>query len=219
MIKELSTEQRGEQEWTWTHVYFVNMGGVRLIRKRLIRGQIRSSPLTARQLYAAVKANLIPVLPKIPLKEIEDRSKSDSFTKALALIQVMSLTVALITRAVRQLPVTQLEILAVAFAACTVTTYAFCWNKPQDAHTPFYMNSESNSPHSVGDISDLPSNNILPSLEDNSMVRYLLHPHRDQREGLLFLPMPNRIANDNFWLSESIVQPFGIISAMSTVSH
>lgn len=213
MIKELPTEQRDEQEWTWTHVYYANMGGLRLIEQLDIINERIDYPLTARQLYAAVKANLILALPIIPLEEIEDRCKSDSFTKALALIQVMSLTVALITRAVRQLPITQLEILAVAFAACTVTTYAFCWNKPQDALSPLYMNP-GQSP-----LDSIRYTNILPSLQDNSMVQYLLHPHRDVRDGFRFSAMSYRIANDNFWLSESIVQPFGIISAMSTVSY
>lgn len=214
-IKQLSKEQRGGQEWTLTHAYYANMGGFRMDKKTAIavwdNGAII---LNAYQLAVVVQRNVIPALPKVSLEEIEDRSKSDSFTKGLAIVQIMALAISLIVRAVRQLPVSQLEILTVAFAVCTITTYAFCWSKPQNVRTPLWISLDPSESKRLRDLND-----TLRPLQADKMVQYLLHPNGDLKTWHNPGPFSvDRVPNDGFRWSESIVQPLGLITALTTVS-
>lgn len=214
-IKKLSKQQRDRQRWTLTHVYFVNMGGLRIDTERPVTFFPESTLVNAYQLVALINCNAIHALPKVRLEDIEDRSKTDPFSKGISLIQVVSLVLALITRSIRRLPVSQLEILTVAFAACTITTYVFCWSKPQDVHTPLRIAlgpTESERFLAVRDECD------LDSLHPERMVKYLLHPRRDWRYSYSIHNGWGRIPNDSFRWSESIVQPLDLITALSAVS-
>lgn len=86
----------------------------------------------ANQLYALRSQGIIQRLPQVSLKEIEDKSKSDAFIKGIAVLQVLWLVVQVIARGAKGLPVSQLEIAVLAFAACACLTYAFSWAKPQN---------------------------------------------------------------------------------------
>lgn len=71
-------------------------------------------------------------LPKIYEEELKDRSKSDIFTKIVALFQIFITVLDVIIRTIRGLPVSQLEISVIAFAFCAVLIHAACWDSPQD---------------------------------------------------------------------------------------
>jgi len=71
-------------------------------------------------------------LPSITETEIDDRSKGDMFTKSIALFQIIWVCVDVITRAVRHLAVSQLEISVIAFSACAIMIYAIHWSCPKD---------------------------------------------------------------------------------------
>lgn len=81
-----------------------------------------------------IRVDELPNLSKLE-RSILDKSKGDLFTKGLAVVQVLWLMITLVIRWSRHLAITQLEILAVAFAICSTLTYGFCWNKPQDVRT------------------------------------------------------------------------------------
>ncbi|RYP40329.1 hypothetical protein DL767_001786 [Monosporascus sp. MG133] len=95
--------------------------------------------LDARQLLAARRRGIIAELPHMTEDEINDRSKSDAFVKVLAAGQVLWLIIQLVFRAAQGLTVTQLEIVTLAFALCSLATYMALLSKPKDLSTRVYM--------------------------------------------------------------------------------
>ncbi|KAL2075135.1 hypothetical protein VTL71DRAFT_77 [Oculimacula yallundae] len=60
-----------------------------------------------------------------------ESGEGPSIVKLTAVLQVTWMVVQVLVRAARGLPISQLEITACAFAACTFVTYVLWWNKPQ----------------------------------------------------------------------------------------
>ena len=71
-------------------------------------------------------------LPIITEEDIRDRSKSDAFTKAFAFIQCAWLVTQCITRAAVGLPITELELMTLAFIVAALVMYGLWWHKPFD---------------------------------------------------------------------------------------
>lgn len=154
--------------------------------------------------------DVLTSVPEISKIEIENRSKSDKFTKGLALLQSLWLAASLITRAVQNLAVTQLEVVTIAFAVCTIITYGFCWYKPQDVQTPKYIEKFDNIP-TTSQI------DTLRSFQPIQLVHYLLHP-KDWTISEHERRFSDRIPNDNFEWADSIIQLVGLILCATTVS-
>ena len=106
----------------------------------------RAIYLTARDLYKLREVNIIEKLPTISLNDIEDKSKGDFIVKGTTLIQVLSLLIQVIVRAIKRLPISQLEIAVLAFSMCASVTYLFYWWKPQNITTPTYFTTDGNHP-------------------------------------------------------------------------
>jgi hypothetical protein len=70
-----------------------------------------------------------------PLEDLEREDRLDFLSKALAVCQVTYLIVQLVVRAVYQLPSSQLEIAALAFASCSLLTFLLYWRCPQGVQT------------------------------------------------------------------------------------
>lgn len=62
--------------------------------------------------------------------DIADRSKSDAFTKAFALVQSGWLILSSIARVYHGYSITELELATMAFIVCALAMYFFWWNKP-----------------------------------------------------------------------------------------
>jgi len=75
--------------------------------------------------------------PHITAEEISDRSKGDFLSKALAMVQTGWFVLQCIGRYHQGLPLTQMELATVAFAALNIMTYAFWWKKPLNVERPF----------------------------------------------------------------------------------
>jgi hypothetical protein len=75
--------------------------------------------------------------PDITEREIEDRSKGDALSKGLVLIQTSWFILQCIARRIEHLPITELELVTLAFAALNFITYALWWNKPLNVQCPF----------------------------------------------------------------------------------
>jgi hypothetical protein len=71
-------------------------------------------------------------LPVITEEDICDRSKSDAFTKVFAFIQCAWLVTQCSTRAAVGLPLTELELMTLAFIVAALVMYGFWWYKPFD---------------------------------------------------------------------------------------
>ena len=68
--------------------------------------------------------------------EIKDRGKSDWLAKSLVLLQTSWFVIQCITRGVKHLPLTHLEIVTLAYAAVNFVIYIFWWNKPLNVNRP-----------------------------------------------------------------------------------
>ncbi|KAI1639672.1 hypothetical protein F4809DRAFT_656560 [Biscogniauxia mediterranea] len=123
-------------EWTLTHCFYANMGGF-VIRIRAKEGLEYHNPyhLTANDIHRLRKERVLQTLPSITKEEIDDKSKSDSFVKALAVTQILWTTLQIVVRAARKLSISQLELAVLAFAVCAVIIYVLYWNKPKSIRT------------------------------------------------------------------------------------
>lgn len=91
--------------------------------------------IDARQLALARKLRIIDKLPHVTVDEIDDLNESDFFVKFLAVAQILWLCIQIIARASHNLPITQLEIVTLAFAVCSITTYGLLYSRPKDVQT------------------------------------------------------------------------------------
>ena len=68
--------------------------------------------------------------------EILDRSKGDMLSKGIVLVQTGWFILQLIARTIHHLPASELELVALAFAALNFATYWVWWYKPLDVKCP-----------------------------------------------------------------------------------
>ncbi|KIK51380.1 hypothetical protein GYMLUDRAFT_252080 [Collybiopsis luxurians FD-317 M1] len=73
----------------------------------------------------------VDVIGRMSEHHVKDRGHSDGFAKFVAVGQTTWFVVQLLARWVEGLPVTELEIMTLAFAAMNVLIYYFWWDKPQ----------------------------------------------------------------------------------------
>ena len=82
----------------------------------------------------------------VTAEEINDKSKSDFFTKAIIIIQITYFVVGVLVRAGQDFPVTQLELGVVGFVACSFVTYCFCMAKPKGVCTAYTIKDFKDKP-------------------------------------------------------------------------
>jgi hypothetical protein len=70
-------------------------------------------------------------------EDLKDKSKTDHFTRAIAVLQISQLFLSLIVRRIRHFAFSQLETVTLAFAVCGVITYICYWFKPRDVGRPY----------------------------------------------------------------------------------
>ncbi len=61
---------------------------------------------------------------------MEDKSKGDALSKTFSILQMSWFIVQCIAQAVQHLPITLLEVTALAFTGLSIITYCLSWNKP-----------------------------------------------------------------------------------------
>ena len=85
-----------------------------------------------------LEAKDVPAVTKRRILELEirDKSKGDGLSKTFALIQTMWFILQCISRAIEDLPVTELEVATCAFAFLNFATYILWWNKPLNVSRP-----------------------------------------------------------------------------------
>lgn len=111
--------------WTMTHGFFAFMGGF-----YYVEGEV---PIPPDDMAELVKSGSF----KLPDRaEIDDKSKRDAFSKAVAISQTMWFVTQCIARAIQDLPLTELETLTLVYAAVNVSMYYFWWSKPLSVGRP-----------------------------------------------------------------------------------
>ena len=119
-------KQYNGPEWTLTHSYFANIGGLSFQHKDETDEQRSTQfPLTAFQ-YAAELS--LYASPEIYEDDIKDKGKQDYFAKVvLAILQICWLIFSLITRKIRGLPFSQFETLTLGHTVCGIAVYITYW--------------------------------------------------------------------------------------------
>ena len=105
--------------------------------------------------------------PKGSEKDIQDKSKGDSFSKGFAVLQTTWFVSQCIARGVAGLVITELELATFAFAVLNGILYFLWWNKPLNVSspTPIYLHRHSTSCSNVDDRSSL-------TTRERSLERY-----------------------------------------------
>jgi hypothetical protein len=83
--------------------------------------------------------------PEITENEIQDRSKGDGLTKGLVVIHTSWFILQCIARGVEHLPITEFEIMTLAFAVLNFATYGLWWHKPLNVRYPVHVLQKENS--------------------------------------------------------------------------
>jgi hypothetical protein len=130
--------------WTQAHGYFVIMGGF-----AIFEGDDVHHIVTTEELDDLLKNREI----RITEKEIRDKGRGDGLSKGLVLIQTLWFILQCIARKVEHLPITELELVTLAFAALNFVTYSVWWYKPQNVECPvrvYRWGSKENGDGEVG---------------------------------------------------------------------
>ncbi|KAF7979471.1 hypothetical protein HWV62_42293 [Athelia sp. TMB] len=115
--------------WTVTHAFFVVADGFWYFDEN----DQPVSALTPDDVLDLVKqGTLIPPT----LAELEDRGKADAISKTVAVVQTLWFIIQCVARRVERLPMTQLEIMTLAYTAIAILMYGFWWNKPLNIACP-----------------------------------------------------------------------------------
>jgi len=120
---ELAKKHKREG-WTLTHGFFAIMGGFMEYEgnqpiRVLLPERLESYSLTGNGDF-----------PRISRAEIEDKSKGDAISKGAVMLQTGWFVTQCIARGVQGLPITELELVTVAFAALNFVIYVLWWDKP-----------------------------------------------------------------------------------------
>ena len=99
--------------------------------------------LTFDTLTRLVEAKTID-LPRLTKADIQDRGKGDALSKGLVVVQTTWFILQCIARWIQHLPVTELELVTLAFAALNGVMCFLWWDKPLDVRRsfPIYLKKE-----------------------------------------------------------------------------
>ncbi|PBK85589.1 hypothetical protein ARMGADRAFT_941811, partial [Armillaria gallica] len=109
-----------ESKLTLAHGFFLCMGGFYYTRKY----EIPHRALEANE----ATSTLPPSSP--PSSTIEDKSKGDALSKTVSILQISWFIMQCIARTIQHLPITLLEMTALAFAGLSMIMYFLWWYKP-----------------------------------------------------------------------------------------
>ena len=101
----------------------------------LYEGNIAKGVLSSRRISDLLSEGKIE-FPTITVEEIKDRSKSDGFSKTIALGQTLWFVAQCISRRAQHLDVTLIELLTLSLAVLNGMMYFLWWNKPLDVRCP-----------------------------------------------------------------------------------
>ena len=163
----------GSSEWTMTHVQFdlndgfeilntdgtSNVTGLYEIIELLAKGEISSQP-------------------PISEEELQSRSNSNWLVKLIALLQIIWFALEILFRFIQHIQVTPLELMVIAFIFCSMLTYIFYWNTPQNVEYTVSIQREATS-----------SRDTTEALSDSQEAV------QDQQEGNKLISMPKTVQN------------------------
>jgi len=92
--------------------------------------------------------------PRISEAEIADKSKGDAISKGVVILQTGWFVTQCIARGVQGLPITELELVTVAFSSLNFVIYLLWWDKPQSVQrgVRVYKKRRTEKPMNDGDV-------------------------------------------------------------------
>ena len=150
-----------QMDWTLTHQFFLDAGGVCLrspsgrylqIGKEEVTRAMKRSGSHSEQRPSP--PNWLFELEKLTEDQIKDLAKSDMLSKLIACGQALWLVIQVVTRLCQHRAVTLLEISTCAYVLCALLSYAAWWKKPQGCMSPIMI---SCSDDILLELMDLPS--------------------------------------------------------------
>ncbi|KAI9430095.1 hypothetical protein F5148DRAFT_990594 [Russula earlei] len=190
---ELAEMHKGEG-WTITHGFFATMGGFMEYEgnqpiRVLLPEQLNFYSLTGNGDF-----------PRIAKEEIEDKSKGDIISKLLVVLQTSWFVTQCITRGIKGLPITELELITVAFAALNFVMYLLWWEKPLNVQrgVRVYKKRETDEPVDDGHVQTTSSVGFWGALRDAALSGFPAAIARGPR-------MPND--EDGPWLLRVLFWP------------
>jgi len=144
---ELAKEHKGEG-WILAHGFFATMGGFMEYEgnqpiRVLLPDELELYSLTGNGDF-----------PRISKAEINGKSKGDAISKFVVILQTGWFVAQCIARGVQGLPITELELATVAFAALNFVIYLLWWDKSQNVQrgVRVYKKRITESPIDDGDV-------------------------------------------------------------------
>ncbi|KAF9462415.1 hypothetical protein BDZ94DRAFT_1194551 [Collybia nuda] len=120
-----------EHKIPMVHGFFISMGGFAIVKGEKL------SPIASHHVGTDVAA--VADLVSIRDYEIFDRSKGDEVTKGLAMLQTVWFLIQCIGRGIQGLPLSELEVVTIAFGVINLVIYIIWWNKPLDVRYPIQI--------------------------------------------------------------------------------
>uniref|UniRef100_A0A0W0FG53 Uncharacterized protein n=1 Tax=Moniliophthora roreri TaxID=221103 RepID=A0A0W0FG53_MONRR len=160
ITKRMRAMSDGPPNWTITHSFFLVMGGFMLVDE----SGVLKGTLTHQWMEELKEKNLI-AFPSIAEKEIQDKSKGDALSKVILLLQISWFLLQVVARAIRNLPITELELVTVAFASLNLFAYSFWWKKPLNVDCPVEV--RLNLPSAPAEVPDTSSHPEVESAQPN----------------------------------------------------
>ncbi|KAF7302306.1 hypothetical protein MIND_00798200 [Mycena indigotica] len=118
-----------------THGFFIGMGGF---------VDDDGHPIVTKEQLST--PNAIQLIRAIDESDIEDKSKGDVFSKGIALCQGLWFIAQCIARRLQHLPLTELEVATLAFAALNALTWLLWLGKPLDVRNPIKLSVQTAPP-------------------------------------------------------------------------
>jgi hypothetical protein len=115
------------------HGFFISMGGFVVKHGDILR------PVASHDIGQSVSVDAVL---DIEDPEIEDHSKGDVISKGLAFLQTLWFIIQCCARARQRLPLTELEVVTLAFAALNIVIRIIWWDKPLDVRYPITLKIE-----------------------------------------------------------------------------
>ncbi|KAJ6468374.1 hypothetical protein C8R45DRAFT_468299 [Mycena sanguinolenta] len=116
-----------------THGFFFAMGG--------FVSQDGHHPITTPEQLRS-QPEYMAAIQSIEVEDIEDKSKGDSMSKGVALLQGLWFIAQCLARVHQHLPLTQLEVATLAFQFVSVFIWVLWWYKPLDVQQPIPLGPE-----------------------------------------------------------------------------
>jgi hypothetical protein len=127
----LVSPETGSQNWSLRLGFFAVMGGYKVIVKEDDRSLFDSGrTATPRGILFLTRTK--QTIPHVADEVIKDKSKSDSFAKAIVCVQATWMLLQTLARPLQHLPVTLLEVNTLAHVVAAVIMYGLWWYKPQN---------------------------------------------------------------------------------------